>query len=534
MPDASELLKQAVLLGTGIHPRLDGDGLSQEDRQDGWSNEVAGIGTDRDKQQHWKFDGVPVHEDEKFASLFAKDSLIRKGMAAIPETALSKGWELTLDPEYKDRTKEVKDLLKGLKAESKLVEGWTMGRTFGGCAVILGVDDKSDPSKPLNLEKIKSLNFLNVLDRRYLQVSKIYNDPLGPNWGEPEAYKIQSIQHLSAPDNAINGKNTTDALGQEVHASRVLIFEGAPTTLDMRQQLQLWWQSEIDLIYDDVLDFQSNWKAIGHLISESSIGIYEYRGLIAAMASGGGKKAILARMEMIDRAKSVARSILIDKEEEGFSKISETFTGVPDLIDRLAQRVSGSLGIPITLLFGRSPAGQNATGESDFRMFYDLVEKQRELKLQPKLELLVHIALIVLGIDPEKAKPVVFFKPLWELTALEKADLELKTAQKDQIYIVTAVASPEEIALTRWDEEGNFSPLTKLEQELRKDLLLAEQEAIEAQLEAGETIEASPLPAEKEPPKEPGAGEASPNGDSIEPEETEETEDNDNGAPVNK
>lgn len=523
------LLQEAVVRGAGQHERL--DGMGPRERGDGWNNEVVGLGTARDKQQHWNFDGVPVHEDELFSALFAKDTLVRKGMATIPEEALRKGWTLTLDPEFKDRTKDVRDLLDSLKVDDRLVEGWIMGRTFGGCAVIMGVDDGKDPSKPLNLENVKGLNFLNVLDRRYLQVAKVFNNPLRPNWGEPEVYKIQSVQHLSAPDNDM-GSSYTDALGQEVHASRVLIFEGAPTTLDMRQQLQLWWQSHIDLILDDVRDFQSNWKAIGYLISESSIGVYEYKHLLSNMASGKITQ-ILQRLEMIDRAKSTARSVVIDKDTEGYSKVSETFTGVPELIDRLAQRVSGALGIPVTLLFGRSPAGQNATGDSDFRQFYDRVDSARRKKLKPKLELLVHIALLVLGIDPEKASPEVGFPKLWQLTEVEQADVELKTSQKDKNYIDAGVASPEEIALTRWDEEGNFQTVTVLSQDLRKELLEAEQEALEEKIAAGE-IGADPPPAEPEPPKDQETGEgAAPENGSTGGEEGETDEEDADGEPVN-
>lgn len=30
--------------------------------------------------------------------------------------------------------------------------------------------------------------------------------------------------------------------------------------------------------------------------------------------------------------------------------------------------------IPVTILFGRSPCGQNATGDSDFEQYYSMVQ----------------------------------------------------------------------------------------------------------------------------------------------------------------
>ncbi|MFQ8761936.1 MAG: anti-CBASS protein Acb1 family protein [Intestinimonas sp.] len=53
--------------------------------------------------------------------------------------------------------------------------------------------------------------------------------------------------------------------------------------------------------------------------------------------------------------------------------------------------LSGASRIPVTKLFGRSPAGMNATGESDLRNYYDYVDTLREAKLRPILEKLLPV-----------------------------------------------------------------------------------------------------------------------------------------------
>lgn len=45
--------------------------------------------------------------------------------------------------------------------------------------------------------------------------------------------------------------------------------------------------------------------------------------------------------------------------------------------------IAGACEIPVTKLFGRSPAGMNATGESDLSNYYDMIEERKETMLRP-------------------------------------------------------------------------------------------------------------------------------------------------------
>ena len=51
--------------------------------------------------------------------------------------------------------------------------------------------------------------------------------------------------------------------------------------------------------------------------------------------------------------------------------------------------LSSLTNIPQTLLFGRSPAGMNATGESDLENWYNFVERIQKLMLKPNLLVLL-------------------------------------------------------------------------------------------------------------------------------------------------
>lgn len=49
--------------------------------------------------------------------------------------------------------------------------------------------------------------------------------------------------------------------------------------------------------------------------------------------------------------------------------------------------LSALTNIPQTILFGRSPAGMNATGESDFENYYNFIERiqKQDVKEKPQI-----------------------------------------------------------------------------------------------------------------------------------------------------
>jgi hypothetical protein len=76
----------------------------------------------------------------------------------------------------------------------------------------------------------------------------------------------------------------------------------------------------------------------------------------------------------------------------------------------------------MTKLFGRSPGGLNATGESDLQNYYDYTDSQRESKFRPAIEKLLPIMCMSLwGGIPEGIE--VTFPPLWTPTAKEIATI---------------------------------------------------------------------------------------------------------------
>lgn len=155
---------------------------------------------------------------------------------------------------------------------------------------------------------------------------------------------------------------------------------------------------------------------------------------------------------MANLSKGVTNMMVLDGQET-FEKLSTNVSGVSELLDRFMLSLSSVTAIPVTLLFGRSPAGLNATGDSDIRNFYDMIKQYQETKLKPILEkLFLYIFKSkngpTNGVEPENWS--IQFTPLWQNTEEQEATMRRTVAETDRIYIETGVLDPNEVAISRF------------------------------------------------------------------------------------
>jgi hypothetical protein len=140
---------------------------------------------------------------------------------------------------------------------------------------------------------------------------------------------------------------------------------------------------------------------------------------------------------------------------------------------------------------GQSPAGLNATGESDTRLWYDQVEAYQNQTLLPAAQRFYEIMFAAQdfdGVAPDGWS--IRFERLWQVSDVEQAALEASVAQKDKIYIDAGVLLAEEVALSRFTAAG-FSLETNIDLEAREEMRDAE---IEAMVEKAGEPEPEPAP----------------------------------------
>lgn len=155
---------------------------------------------------------------------------------------------------------------------------------------------------------------------------------------------------------------------------------------------------------------------------------------------------------------------LVDKDST-ITNSQYTFTGLQDVYDAMCLDLAGASRIPVTKLFGRSPAGMDATGESDLINYYDYVDTLRESVLRPILERVLPVAyLSVWGAVPEDVE--ISFPSLWTPTAKDVAEIALKKSQaiRDMFQAGLLAADTAQKELKKLGEEtGMFGGITDVE-----------------------------------------------------------------------
>ena len=92
---------------------------------------------------------------------------------------------------------------------------------------------------------------------------------------------------------------------------------------------------------------------------------------------------------------------------------------------------------PLTKLFGRSPAGMNATGESDEQSWIELVVASQEADLRDPIERFLDI-LYASKDGPSEGEPVEFslvFPPPRDLSESEQVAVRKTQSETDEKYI---------------------------------------------------------------------------------------------------
>ena len=138
------------------------------------------------------------------------------------------------------------------------------------------------------------------------------------------------------------------------------------------------------------------------------------------------------RVEMVDAARNALNGVAVDAEDD-YQVLSSDMGGIKDTLAEFQIAVSAEAGYPVSVLFGRSAAGLNATGDGDLEGFYNAVAMGREVKLNPALERLVSSiraqrSLAGTGTAQGEAWSITW-PPLKPATAKEEADVRKANAE---------------------------------------------------------------------------------------------------------
>lgn len=453
-------------------------------RFDGWFNLTTGHGVaGMDKRQGAGF-FTQNFSFEQLAELWRGDDLAARAVETLPKEALRQGYDIIIpensdedteaDGDEADRIREVTDKLETLGADQTIRTALGYERGLGGGAVLIGANDKqTDLTKPLDLSKVTSLDWLTPLEARELYPVYGYADPRAPKYGQPEIYRLTSRAVLPP----YGGQYAETVM--DIHESRLLVFPGIRVSRYQSMATQGGWgDSVLTRMWRILRDFNTAWGSAGVLVADFSRGVYKFKDLITNIATEDGYNETMARLQFMELAASTINGTVIDAQDD-FKREATPIAGLADLLNQFATRLAAAAEQPLTMLFGTSPAGLNATGESDIRLFYDRAASFQKEKILPHLMTLVRILFLTTGSKREPEKWSIRFRPLWQESAKDKAAAQLTVAQADHIWINDGVYSAEEAADSHWGT-GEFNPEISIDFDAREKQEMATHSPVNA------------------------------------------------------
>lgn len=416
----------------------------------GFMNALTGLGTfSRDKVMRASYIDSFRITDPELAALFHGNDLAARIVELRPKEMFRRGYDVCFPDPDGDAAggqnanaalaKEVMQYAANIRCNEMMKDAAIYGRLFGGTLLIIGANDGQDVSTPLNESRIRSIDYLNLVDRRFLFARSYYSDPFAPKYGEVESYQV------------------TNAFGDQqnsvIHETRVLRFDGAPVEILKKRMLAGWTLSVLQRPYDVLRQFDSSFQAASNLLIDASQAVFKMKGLMEQIASGESQ-TLQTRMAMVDMSRSACRAVLLDEENESFERTTTSFAGVPDMLNVFMQRIASAAEMPVTILFGREPSGLSATGEADFQHFYDTIASEQKNYMEPMLMQLYKLICLAKdspcgGMVPDDGIEIKW-KPLKEPNDTEKAEIYGKMATADAAYVAAQILMPEEVALSRF------------------------------------------------------------------------------------
>lgn len=383
---------------------------------DSFQNFAARVGIGTDNQSSggsYGFDFISRNRVQMEA-MYRSSWIVGAVVDCVAEDMTRAGISLTTDMKPDDQQK-LDQAMERTQIWDALCDTIKWGRLYGGAIAVMLIDGQK-MATPLNIESVGEGQFkgLLVLDRWLVQPS--LDDlvtELGPDLGKPKFYDVVA---------------DSMALKRErIHYSRVLRIDGVDLPYWQRISENLWGQSVIERLFDRLLAFDSTTQGVAQLVYKAHLRTLKVQNLRDIIATGGPAfEGLIKQIDLIRRYQSNEGLTLLDSSDE-FQVDQYTFAGLDDVLLQMAQQLSGASEIPLTRLFGQSPAGLNATGDGEMKQYHEGINTKQERRLRMPLTRLIEVmARSALG----KALPDGWsftFNSLQRMSDTEKATIATQT-----------------------------------------------------------------------------------------------------------
>ena len=411
---------------------------------DGYSNAAAFLGGDSPLFASGTFVRSGLTADPDLLTAMYRESWLTMRIIDMPSEDMTRAWYKLTSSLSGEQLHALRRLEARHSVKQEITTALRWARLYGGSLalmVIRGEEDRLDRPLEQDLLLPDCFRGLLVLDRAQgIEPSpELVSDLDDPDYGLPESYTVNL--------------DTEDSRSVVLHHSRVLRFVGRELPRMETVRENYWGASEMEHIHDELLKRSAASANIAQLIFQANITTLKMSDFGDVLGAGTEEQRQSVEYAMgVENRFRTSFGIQLLSRDDSFENHAYSFAGLSEIYEQFMMDMAGAAEIPATKLFGRSPQGMNATGESDLRNYYDMIASLQERQLRPALEKLLPVmAASCWGEVPEDLEFV--FEPVMTNSPAERAELVQKLSS-DVIQAFQAGLLSREQALAELKSRG--------------------------------------------------------------------------------
>ena len=386
----------------------------------------------------------------------AEDPLVDKIVRMPASDALASGYKINWADDVEESSREaIESCLSKYKADDAIRTSIENERVYGSGFILpifnaLDDDGVRDKAKELNYYKMSyKKNGVNTL-RNFLgfrvvatedlsEMDVEYNDVLSSKYQKPEVISYNGFYIHQSHFIKLQSRKKYGRI------SNGDFFIGQSIVAQVVREVYNWEQSSevsIDLLKtkrDKVLSVsRENMESMSCFA-----GIDATEGL-----------ALQGNTSYVEQLQSMSNdTTMVIQNGDSLNVLQTTLSDVPNLNEYLMRNIAVVTQIPITKLFGASPAGLSATGESDTKNYSQYLKSIQKDLIEPTLKSMIKILADMHGIDLYECE--IEFNPIDAPTQAQVTDNLAKQSNAIKTLIDAGVITETEAREYLNTTEGN-------------------------------------------------------------------------------
>jgi hypothetical protein len=328
------------------------------------------------------------------------------------------------DESVSKKLTEIEEEFQRLNVQNVIRRAVELDASQGMSNIFLDVGNDREVPLIINAKTVKQGSFRRICNVEATWMTpSAYNslDPLSPDFYKPSNWyvmgkKVDSSRLLNVVTNELS-----DILKPAFNFGGISLYQLAERYVDN------WLRTQ-----QSVADLVNNFSTTGLKTAMSQ----------TIMGADNGDN-LFARAKLFTLMRSNKGLMLLDKDTEELVQQNVPLSGLDALQAQAQEHMCSVSRMPAIILTGISPGGLNASSDSEIRVFYDWIASQQKAFWRKPIETILKLAQLNLWgeIDPS----IDFkFRPLGQLTEVEKAEVRAKDAASITSYVTAQVISQEE------------------------------------------------------------------------------------------